>query len=306
MGCKGSRVKISASRPILLPHPPVSTTPIRYCLDGRWLAPGEAAFAPTSGLVTAGEGWFETLRVEDGRPMFLEAHLDRLARSVAAGLGDPQAGYALLVVCRCLGAMQESFTEFPVGRLRLLLARDAAGEVWQALGEWGPQASSPASLADGIGAVTASFPHPGLGRLGKSASYHWSIAARREAVARGAGEALFLRDGRVLEGSTGSVAWLRDGIWRSSVSPDVLPSVTLAMLREAGIAIAADDLPADALHPGATHPVEGLVLVSALRLAVAIREVDGVSLPVDASRAASAEWRARLIARHVRDAEPTR
>ena len=306
MGCKGSRVQISASRPILLPHPPVSTIPIRHCLDGRWLAPGEAAFAPTSGLVIAGESWFETLRVEGGRPMFLEAHLARLERSVATGLGDTQAEHALHTAHRCLAAMQASFSEFPIGRLRLLLALDQAGEAWQALGEWGPHASSPASLADGISAVTASFPHPGLGRLGKSASYHWSIAARREALASGAGEALFLRDGRMLEGSTGAVAWLRDGIWRSSVSPEVLPSVTLAMLREVGIAIAADDLPADALHPGAIRPVEGLVLVSALRLAVAIREVDGVSLPVDASRAASAEWRARLIARHARDAEPTR
>ena len=306
MGCKGSRVQISASRPIPLPHPAVSTTPIRYCLDGRWLAPGEAAFAPTSGLVTAGEGWFETLRVEDGRPMFLEAHLGRLSRSVAAGLGEAQAEDALHIARRCLAAMRVSFADFPIGRLRLLLASDAGGEAWQALGEWGPHASSPASLADGISAVTASFPHPGLGRLGKSASYHWSIAARREALARGAGEALFLRDGRVLEGSTGAVAWLRDGIWRSSVSPEVLPSVTLAMLREAGIAIAADELPADALHPGTTHPVEGMVLVSALRLAVAIREVDGVYLPVDASRAAAAEWRARLIARHARDAEPAR
>jgi branched-chain amino acid aminotransferase len=278
----------------------VSTTPIRYCLDGRWLAPGEAAFAPTSSLVTAGEGWFETLRVEDGRPMFLEAHLDRLSRSVAAGLGDPEAGYALLAARQCLGAMQASFNDFPIGRLRLLLARDAAGEAWQTLGEWGPHASSPASLADGISAVTASFPHPGLGRLGKSASYHWSIAARREAVARGAGEALLLRDGRVLEGSTGAVAWLRDGIWRSSMSPEVLPSVTLAMLREAGIAIAADDLAADALHPGAIHPVEGLVLVSALRLAVAIREVDGRALPAAASLAAATEWREALLATHAR------
>jgi hypothetical protein len=134
----------------------VSTTPIRYCLDGRWLAPGEAAFAPTSGLVMAGEGWFETLRVEGGRPMFLEAHLARLERSVATGLGDAQAEHALQTAHRCLAAMQASFSEFPIGRLRLLLALDAVGEAWQALGEWGPHASSPASLTDGIGALDGS------------------------------------------------------------------------------------------------------------------------------------------------------
>jgi branched-subunit amino acid aminotransferase/4-amino-4-deoxychorismate lyase len=276
----------------------VSTTPIRYCLDGRWLAPGEVAFAPTSGLVTAGEGWFETLRVEDGRPMFLEAHLDRLSRSVAAGLGDPEAGYALLAARRCLGAMQASFNDFPIGRLRLLLARDAAGEVWQALGEWGPHASSPASLADGISAVTASLPHPGLGRLGKSASYHWSIAARREALARGAGEALFLRDGRVLEGSTGALVWRRSGLWCTEDSDAVLPSVTLAALRGCGVTVGSGELPADSLV--ADGGLEGLVLVSALRLAVAVREVDGRPLPTAASLEAAAAWRAVLVAAHAR------
>jgi branched-subunit amino acid aminotransferase/4-amino-4-deoxychorismate lyase len=276
----------------------VSTTPIRYCLDGRWLAPGEAAFAPTSGLVMAGEGWFETLRVEGGRPMFLEAHLARLERSVATGLGDTQAEHALHTAHRCLAAMQASFSEFPIGRLRLLLALDQAGEAWQALGEWGPHASSPASLADGIGAVTASFPHPGLGRLGKSASYHWSIAARREALARGAGEALFLRDGRLMEGSTGALVWRCAGLWCTDDSDAVLPSVTLAALRGCGVAIGSDGLRADSLTSGGV--IEGLVLVSALRLAVAIREVDGRALPTAASLAAATEWREALLATHAR------
>ncbi len=276
----------------------MSITPIRYCLDGRWLVPGEAAFAPTSGLVTAGEGWFETLRVEGGRPMFLEAHLARLERSVAAGLGDAQAEHALHTAHRCLAAMQASFSEFPIGRLRLLLALDAAGEAWQALGEWGAHASSPASLADGIGAVTASFPHPGLGRLGKSASYHWSIAARREALARGAGEALFLRDGRLMEGSTGGLVWRRAGLWYTEDSDAVLPSVTLAALRGCGVAIGSDGLRADSLTTDGV--IEGLVLVSALRLAVAIREVDGRALPTAASLAAATEWREALLATHAR------
>lgn len=276
----------------------MSTTPIRYCLDGRWLAPGEAAFAPTSGLVMAGEGWFETLRVEGGRPMFLEAHLARLERSVATGLGDAQAEDALQTAHRCLAAMQASFSEFPIGRLRLLLALDAAGEMWQALGEWGPHVSSPASLTDGIGAVTASFPHPGLGRLGKSASYHWSIAARREALARGAGEALFLRDGRLMEGSTGALVWRRAGLWYTEDSVAVLPSVTLAALRGCGVAIGSDGLRADSLKTDGV--IEGLVLVSALRLAVAIREVDGRALPTAASLAAATEWREALLATHAR------
>ena len=269
-----------------------------FCLDGRWLAPGEAAFAPTSGLVTAGEGWFETLRVEDGQPMFLEAHLERLSRAVAAGLGDAQSARALESARRCLAAMQPAFADFAVGRLRLLLALDAAADHWQALGEWGPLVPSPASLASGISAITASFPHPGLGRLGKSASYHWSIAARREALARGAGEALLARDGRVLEGSTGALVWLDSGRWCTEDSDAVLRSVTLRALRDCGVAIGSGGLQADALS---IPTVKGLVLVSALRLAVAIREVDGRALPATASLAAAAQWREVLLARHAKD-----
>jgi branched-subunit amino acid aminotransferase/4-amino-4-deoxychorismate lyase len=280
-----------------------STSLIRYCLDGRWLAAGEPAFAPTSGLVTAGEGWFETLRVENDHPMFLEAHFARLSRSVEAGLGAESAAGAIAAARRCLAAMRPAFGDFPSGRLRLLLALDAASEAWQALGEWGPHRSSAASLDAGIDAVMAAFPHPGLGHLGKSASYHWSVAARREALARGAGEALLARDGRVLEGSTGALVWHRDGRWFSSDSPALLPSVTLAALRAAGVAVEPGELPieallGDALRPSSSGPVQGLVLVSALRLAVAIRACDGETLPTALSLPAAADWRSRLLARH--------
>jgi branched-chain amino acid aminotransferase len=284
----------------------MTPTDPRFWFDGRWLAPGEPAFAPSSRLVAAGEGWFETLRVEKGRPMFLEAHLDRLSRSVAAGPGAEQADDALHIARRCLAAMQPSFNDFPVGRLRLLLAFDAVGEVWQALGEWGAHASSPTALDSGMAAVMASFPHPGLGWLGKSASYHWSMAARREALAHGAAEALLVRDGRVLEGSTGAVVWQRGGRWYAEDSPAVLPSVTLAALRACGLDIASAALHIDDLHPDragsaaarSAPPLEGLVLVSALRLAVAIRAVDGVALPTVTSLAAAAQWRDMLLLRH--------
>jgi branched-subunit amino acid aminotransferase/4-amino-4-deoxychorismate lyase len=300
-----------------------STPLIRYCLDGRWLAAGEPAFGPTSGLVAAGEGWFETLRVEGGHPMFLEAHLARLSRSVEAALGAEAAAGAVAAARRCLAAMRPAFGDFPSGRLRVLLALDAASECWQTLGEWGPHVSSAASLDAGLAAVIASFPHPGLGVLGKSASYHWSVAARREALSRGAGEALLARDGRVLEGSTGALVWHRDGRWFSSDSPAVLPSVTLAALRAAGVAVEPGELPLEALRSGASRavssrpsssrpsssrpsssrpsssgPVQGLVLVSALRLAVAIRACDGETLPTALSLAAAADWRSRLLARH--------
>ncbi|MFM7625781.1 MAG: hypothetical protein ACKO7G_04805, partial [Gammaproteobacteria bacterium] len=79
-------------------------------------------------------------------------------------------------------------------------------------------------------------------------------------------------------------------------SDAVLPSVTLAALRDCGVAIGSGELRSESLS--ADGAIEGLVLVSALRLAVAIREVDGRALPTAASLTAAAQWRAALLAAH--------
>lgn len=213
-----------------------------YCLDGRWLVRGELAFAPSSRLVASGEGWFETLRIESGRPMFLSSHLDRLADSISKFCGSDQVDPARYAAQRCLAAMTSKFSDYPSGRLRLVLARDdsrldAHAGGWQALGEWSEHRTSVASLEHGLDVVIASFAHPGLGRFGKSTSYHWSLAARQEALARGASEALLVRDGEIKEGATGAIAWKSNGRWFVHDSPDVLKSVTLEALRRAGIPI---------------------------------------------------------------------
>lgn len=283
----------------------MSVDRLGYCLDGRWLTPGELAFAPSSRLVAAGEGWFETLRVESGRPMFLSPHLDRLTDAIATYCGADQVEPARYAAQRCLAAMAPKFSEYPSGRLRLVLARDesrldAHADGWQALGEWSEHRSSAASLEQGLDVVIASFLHPGLGRFGKSTSYHWSLAARQEALARGASEALLVRDGEIKEGATGALAWQSNGRWFVHESPDVLESVTLDALRRAGVTIQTGTLPVDRLEPASSTRVEGLILISALRLAMAIRSCDGRALP---SAVAEAErWRAALLELHAREA----
>lgn len=273
---------------------------IDFCLDGRWLVAGEMAFAPTSSLVAQGEGWFETLRVENGRPMFLGLHLDRLVASIASAHGEVEAAHALRAVERCLLTMQSRFDRFATGRLRLLLTRDAErtqGEnSWQALGEWGEYRADELALAAGIDVTVASFAHPQLGFLGKSASYHWSWAARQEAGRRQASEALLARDGQLLEGASGALVWGLKGRWFVAESAAILPSVTVAALRRAGIDIGTGTLALEWLQPNASETLSGLMLVSALRLAMPIRSCDGLSLP--SSTAVAAEWRQALLALH--------
>lgn len=281
---------------------------LRYCLDDRWLAPGEAALTPASGVIASGAGWFETLRVESGRPMFESAHLERLEKSIAraygAERGTAEAEFAGHAARRCIGTMSSAFRQYTSGRLRLLLSRDenrgsSDAGAWQALGEWSEHRSSETSLTQGIDVVIASFAHPGLGFLGKSASYHWSLAAREEALARGASEALLLRDGQVIEGATGAIAWRESGRWFVHESPAALQSVTVQALRRAGVVLESGSLPSEKLDPACKVPIEGLILVSALRLAVAIRRCEHHALP-EATQTA-AQWRQTLLELHAKD-----
>jgi branched-subunit amino acid aminotransferase/4-amino-4-deoxychorismate lyase len=200
--------------------------------------------------------------------------------------------------------MQSRFAQFDSGRLRLLVSHDGDRDTqdfggWQALGEWSAYRASSEALQSGIDVVIASFAHPGLGFLGKSTSYHWSQAARREAQARGASEALLVRDGLVVEAATGTLAWCHRGRWFVHESEAALASVTLAALRRAGVVLESGTLPISIRGGVAMIEVDGLILLSALRLAVAIRRCEGQALPSASDTAAA--WRDALLACHLND-----
>ena len=161
---------------------------VLHCLDGSCVAEASAVLPADSALVRFGEGWFETLRIERGRAMFLEAHRTRLHRSVqAAGYDSHQplqlfdATAAALVAAHRERSSSDEETP-TIGRLRILVTpRDSGG--WSALGRCEPYAPPVQAYRSGLRASIASLPHPQWGRIGKSASYHWSIMARREAFA---------------------------------------------------------------------------------------------------------------------------
>ena len=63
---------------------------MRTWLNGDLLTdPGAPVVGATDHGLTVGDGVFEVLKVVDGRPLALELHLARMARS-AAGLGLPE------------------------------------------------------------------------------------------------------------------------------------------------------------------------------------------------------------------------
>jgi 4-amino-4-deoxychorismate lyase len=260
----------------------------RFLLDGRAVAAADAVLGAETGLVRSGEGWFETLRCEQGRWMFEGEHLARMAASIAAAGLD--AGAALQAARATL--LAASIDAARPARLRLLVTPSPRAEAgWQALGELADYAPPEAHYRSGVALCSVASEHPGLGRLGKSTSYHWSQFAQREAERSGGDEALFWRQGAVAEGARSTLLWREGGRWWTPEAGWLLASVTLAALEAAGLEVARGSLNASRLAA-----CEGLVLVSALRLAAPVRSLDGNALPLLGDEAAA--LRALLLAQH--------
>jgi len=102
-----------------------------------------------------------------------------------------------------------------------------------------------------------------------------------------------------MEGATGAIAWQSKGRWFIHESADILKSVTLDALRRTGVSLESGSLTIDRLDPQSPVCVEGLILISALRLAVAIRRCDDWVIPSAVTDAA--QWRAALLALHARE-----
>ena len=230
-------------------------------VDGL-LGPLEEARIPVTdeGLLR-GDGAFEVVRLYAGRPFALEEHYARLARS-CAGLRLPAD----------LDALREEVTALlsaagPLeGVLRIVLTR---GGRRLALLEGLPHQPPVARVA------TVTFA-PGRVLDGlKTLSYGANMLALRLAKERGFDEALLVTPhGRVLEGSTWSFFWVRDGRLRTPPLEDrILASITRAKVLEE--------------HPALEEPctlddlrgAEEAFIASTVREVMPIAAVDDLVLP---------------------------
>lgn len=162
-----------------------------------------------------GDGAFEVLKLYQGHPFRLEAHLDRLGRSAAA----IELDFDRPALEREIAALLDSGVPAE-GCLRIVITRGGrrilTGE------QLDPFA---ASIRVALVELTPSEILAGV----KSISYAANMQATRIAAARGAEEALYVRpDGVVLEAPTSSVFWVgADGVLRTpALEVGILDSIT--------------------------------------------------------------------------------
>lgn len=243
---------------------------------------------------TRGDGVFETISVGNGHPQALEHHLRRLAHSAAAlELPAPDAAAwrsAILAVVAALDPAPESW-------VKLVMTRGVEGD-GRPTG-WVYAAHSPdhsRARTEGIRVVMLDrgYRHdvestsPWLLAGAKTLSYAVNRSVLREAARRGADDVIFVSsDGFVLEGPTSTVVFRRG-------TTLLTPGTGLGILdgtTQANVFRYAESMGFttgfELATPQALREADAAWLVSSVRLAAPVRELDGQPFPVDAELTAS-------------------
>ena len=238
-------------------------------LNGFYLPPEEALVPVTDRGFSYGDGIFTTIKVLGGEPLFLDKHLARLGRDAAAirlpaPLDEVEPALRGLVERLDLGD----------GVLKVTLTRGTGGR--------GP---SPKNAAGRPTVVVSASPLPparpplvaisvpderGPLAAHKTLNYLPSILALARAEEAGCDEAVFSRDGLLLEGTISNLVGTVGG---QLVTPPQSGTVLGGVARE--VLLEGDVVVEEALPLGTNGP---LYCVNAVRGAEPVASLDGRSL----------------------------
>ncbi|MEP6480360.1 MAG: aminodeoxychorismate lyase [Rhodoglobus sp.] len=238
---------------------------------------------------TRGDGIFETISIGNGHPQALDHHLRRFARSAAAlELPEPDADAwrsAILAAVDALDPAAEAWVKTVMTRG---VEGDGRPSGWVYAAH---SADFSAARTEGVRVVTLDrgYRHdieqtsPWLLAGAKTLSYAVNRAVVREAQRRGADDVVFVSsDGFVLEGPTSTVVFRRGATL-------LTPGTGLGILdgtTQANIFRFAESLGLstgfELATPDVLRAADAAWLVSSVRLAAPIRELDGRPMTVDA------------------------
>lgn len=227
-------------------------------MNGQFLPYEQATISVEDRAFLLADGVYEVIRVYGGHPFCMEPHLKRLARS-ARELRMPEPDLAELeqVSLQLLslnnlseatiyiqvsrGAYNPRTHAFPAGEIKptvVVIARAIKGN--QDL------------QAAGVRAITV--PEQRWARCDiKSTSLLPNVMAKQKAAEAGAYEAIFVRDGYAIEGSSSNLFGVLDGEIRTYpqcnyILGGITREVVLDLARKSGYTVREEGIPADALH----------------------------------------------------------
>jgi 4-amino-4-deoxychorismate lyase len=271
---------------------------------------------------TRGDGIFEALSVNAGRPHAVDAHLRRFAGSAAKldlPAPDPHAWRAAIdaVIAELDGSAQtagsrgSAGSEGPAGiaeaLIKLVMSRGVEGDPEARPTGWvygWPAPDHTVARTNGIAVVTLDrgYRHdvetssPWLLAGAKTLSYAVNRAVLREAARRGADDVIFVSsDGFVLEGPTSSVVFRRgNALLTPGTGLGILEGTTQGDLFD-WAATRGLQTGFELLTPADLGRADALWLVSSGRQAAPVRAIDGVEHPIDHDL--SSEMNEYLLAR---------
>lgn len=253
-------------------------------LDGAFLPLAEARVSPLDRGFLLGDGVYEVIPAYGGRPFRLDAHLERLGRSLAAvRIPPPLDPVAWREVLERLTA------EAGGGDVKLYLqvTRGAPASRDHAF---------PEDAVPGVFAMAEPLtpPAPRGFRAVVLPDIRWrrcdiktiallpNVLLRQQALDAGADEAILVREEAVTEGAASNVLLVRDGVVVTPVqSTDLLPGVTRDLVLELA---AAEGLAWESRRVGIAElaAAEEIWLTSSTKEVVPVVELDGQ--PVGAGR----------------------
>jgi len=252
-------------------------------LNGRFHPMDEAQIPAMDRGFLYGDGFFETIRIHDGRPFLWDWHMKRFTdASELLGIPLPQITNSLLGTVRELVARNDA----PESLVRIAVSRGIGQRGYGVTSNEQPtllitqhplpsRPSKPLSLVTTSARVAVGDP---LAKV-KSANKLGSILAKREASDRGADDGLILNsDGHVIETSSANLFWVEDGALHTPpISGGALPGITRRLMFSLAHALG-EEVREESTVPDRLPQAEAVFVTSATTGVVAVSHVDGTAL----------------------------